>query len=67
MRIKVFYEREGKEKEMEFNGKTIRDLLKYLGLDLSRHVVIRNGEIATEDEEIKEGDYIKILDVVSGG
>jgi len=67
MRIKVFYEREGKEKEIEFNGKTIRDLLKYLGLDLSRHVVIKNGEIVTEDEEIKEGDYIKILDVVSGG
>ncbi|HIP90256.1 MAG TPA: MoaD/ThiS family protein [Candidatus Nanopusillus sp.] len=67
MRIKIFYEREGKEKEIEFNGKTVRDLLNYLGLDWSRHVVIKNGEIVTEDEEIEEGDYIKILDVVSGG
>jgi len=67
MRIKVFYEREGKEKEVEFNGRTIKDLLKYLGLDISRHVVIKNGEVVTEDEEVNDGDYIKILDVVSGG
>jgi len=67
MKIKIYLEREAKELEIEFNGKNIKDLLKQLNLDWSRFVIVKNGEIVTEDEEIKEGDYIKILDVVSGG
>ncbi|RIB35257.1 MAG: hypothetical protein BXU00_01850 [Candidatus Nanoclepta minutus] len=51
----------------ELKGKTVRDLLNSLNLDWARHVVIRNGEIVTEDEKINDGDYIKILDAVSGG
>ena len=67
MKIKVYLEREAKELEIEFTGKTIKDLLDYFNLDWSRFVVVKNGEIVTEDEEINEGDYVKILDVVSGG
>ncbi len=67
MKIKVYIEREDKEMEIEFNGKTVKDLLEYLKLPSSEFVVMKNGEIVTEDEELKDGDYIKIIDVVSGG
>ncbi len=66
-RIKVYIEREDKEYEIEFNGKTVKDLLEYLNLPVSEFVIMKNGEIVTEDEELKDGDYIKIIDVVSGG
>jgi len=66
-KIKVFIERDMKEIEIEFKGETIKDLLNSLNLDWARHVVIRNGEIVTEDEKIEDNDYIKILDAVSGG
>ena len=38
-----------------------------LNLQSSRFIVVKNGEIVTEDEKINDGDYIKILDSVSGG
>jgi len=66
-KIKVFIERDMKEIEIEFKGETVKDLLNSLNLDWARHVVIKNGEIVTEDEKINDGDYIKILDAVSGG
>jgi len=66
-RIKVFIERDMKEFEIEFKGETVKDLLNSLNLDWARHVVIKNGEIVTEDEKINDRDYIKILDAVSGG
>lgn len=66
-KIKVFIERYLREEEIEFPGRNVKDLLNMLNLDWSRHIVIKNGEIVTEDEEINDGDYIKILDAVSGG
>jgi len=66
-KIKVFIEKDMKEIVIEFKGETIKDLLNSLNLDWARHVVIKNGEIVTEDEKINDGDYIKILDAVSGG
>ncbi|MEM1895765.1 MAG: MoaD/ThiS family protein [Nanopusillaceae archaeon] len=66
-KIKVFIERDMKEFEIEFNGKTVRELLDNLNIDWSRVVVIKNGEIVTEDEIINNNDYIKIFDAVSGG
>ena len=67
VKVKVFLEETEEEKEIEFEGKTVADLLKFLNIESSRVVVVRNNEVITEDEEIKDGDYIKILDVVSGG
>ena len=66
-KIKVFIERYNSENEIEFNGKNVKDLLDMLNLPASRFIVVKNGEIVTEDDEINDGDYIKILDSVSGG
>jgi len=66
-KIRVFIERYYTENNIEFNGNTIKDLLNMLNLDSSRFIVVKNGEIVTEDDTINDGDYIKILDSVSGG
>jgi len=66
-KIRVFIERYFTENNIEFNGNTVKDLLNMLNLDPSRFIVVKNGEIVTEDDTIDDGDYIKILDSVSGG
>jgi sulfur carrier protein len=66
-KIRVFIERYYTENNIEFNGNNVRDLLNMLNLDPSRFIVVKNGEIVTEDDTINDGDYIKILDSVSGG
>ena len=66
-KIRVFIERYHTENNIEFNGNTIKDLLNMLNLDSSRFIVVKNGEIVTEEDIINDGDYIKILDAVSGG
>jgi sulfur carrier protein len=66
-KIRVFIERYFTENNIEFNGNTIKDLLNMLNLDSSRFIIVKNGEIVTEDDIINDGDYIKILDSVSGG
>ncbi|NAZ26351.1 MAG: thiamine biosynthesis protein ThiS [Nanoarchaeota archaeon] len=66
-KIRVFIERYFTENNIEFNGNNVRDLLNMLNLDSSRFIVVKNGEIVTEDDTINDGDYIKILDSVSGG
>lgn len=66
-KIRVFIERYFTENDIEFNGNTVKDLLNMLNLDSSRFIVVKNGEIVTEDDTINDGDYIKILDSVSGG
>jgi sulfur carrier protein len=66
-KIRVFIERYFTENNIEFNGNNVRELLNMLNLDPSRFIVVKNGEIVTEDDIINDGDYIKILDSVSGG
>ncbi|MGC9079384.1 MAG: MoaD/ThiS family protein [Nanopusillaceae archaeon] len=66
-KIKVFIERYNTENEIEFKGETVRELLEMLNLNSSRFIVVKNGEIVVEDDKIEDGDYIKILDAVSGG
>ena len=66
-KIRVFIERYYTENNIEFNGNNVRDLLNMLNLDSSRFIIVKNGEIVTEDDTINDGDYIKILDSVSGG
>ncbi len=55
------------EKEVETNASKVNDLLKELGINPVSHLAILNGELVTEDEELKEGDELDIKEVVSGG
>ena len=55
--------------EIELNEDRIiaGELLKKLGISIEEAVIVRNGEIITEDDEIKDGDTVEIFPVASGG
>lgn len=66
MRIEV----NGKGREVE-SGRTVRGLLRELGLDPRVVVVERNGEIVRRETlgevELREGDSVEIVHFVGGG
>lgn len=62
--IKVEYK--GKIVELE-NPKNIKNLLKMLNLNENEVLVSVNGQLVTEDTALREGDSVKIIDVISGG
>lgn len=52
----------------EIHGpKTVRQLLKKLDLLPEAVLVIRNDELVTEDEQLRDEDIIEIRSVISGG
>lgn len=64
MKIKI--ERPKEEKELFFEGKAEK-LLQQLEINPEEVIVVKNGEIITLDEQLKDTDNIEILSVVSGG
>lgn len=52
--------------ELEASG-TVRDLLALLRLNPETVLVSVNGTLATEDVALRDGDDVRIIDVVSGG
>jgi sulfur carrier protein len=58
---------EGKEKEISKKSCRVRDLLEELGINREAVVTCVNGEITVEEEELADGDEIKIISAVSGG
>ena len=68
MKLKVFYDRESKEKTIELgNNATIKDLLKKMEINPVTVIVSKNNDVVLEDEKLKEKDDIKIISVISGG
>jgi sulfur carrier protein len=51
-----------KEKEIKAG-----DLLRKMGLSPASSLVIKNGEVVTEKEVLKEGDNIRVINAISGG
>ncbi len=64
--MEVYLERENRTKKIKFKG-TAEELLKKLEINPAAVLVIRDKELITLDEKIKEKDKIKIVSVVSGG
>ncbi len=67
MEIKVKYR--GKEQILKFNKErvTALDILKALNLSPEHAFVAKNGELASEDEEVSPQDQIKVINAISGG
>ncbi len=67
MQIRIKYR--GQEKVLDFDKSKVRvkDILEALGLSSDYAFVVKNGEIASEDEEINENDQIKVVNAISGG
>ncbi|MBI2208498.1 MoaD/ThiS family protein [Candidatus Woesearchaeota archaeon] len=68
MKLKVFYDRENREKTVELgNNATIKDLLKKMGINPVTVIVSKNDDVILEDQKLKDKDDIKIISVISGG
>ena len=63
MKIKIGKE----EKVLDKNLKRVIDIFKELNLNPEEYLVIRDGKVLTEDEEVKENDEIELIRVISGG
>lgn len=46
---------------------TVKKALNLLGFSTETHLVVRNGELLTDDAVLREGDEIKLIAVISGG
>lgn len=51
----------------EIRDLTVSKLLKHMQLLPEAHIVIRSGELLTEQELIRDGDELRIVPVISGG
>ena len=68
MKLKVFYDRENKEKTIELdNNLSVKDLLKKMNINPVTVIVSKNNNIILEDEKLNDNDDIKIISVISGG
>ena len=68
MKLKVFYDRENREKTIELNDNaTIKDLLKKMEINPITVIASKNNDVVLEDEKLKDKDSIKIISVISGG
>ncbi len=57
-----------RNKEYEVKaGMALLDALKKCGIMPESVVAIRDGELITEDELLKDGEVIKLVAVISGG
>ena len=65
MPIKVLYR--GKEIELPEKRLKAKELLKRLGLSPLSSLVVKNGEVISEEDTVEEGDNIRVINAISGG
>ncbi len=46
---------------------TVRELLEKIGLLSNEYVVVKNGQVVSEEETVSDDDEIVLYPVVSGG
>ena len=67
MNITVWHEREQREENISFSGKTIAELLHFLSINPEVVLAVRNKEVLTLDLPLKNHDRVELLSVISGG
>ncbi len=68
MKITVTVQYRREEKQVTFDHKVmVSEALKQLGYSTETHLVLRGGELLTEDTRLADGDTIKLIAVISGG
>ncbi|RLG88530.1 MAG: thiamine biosynthesis protein ThiS [Thermoprotei archaeon] len=68
MKIKVILRRGGVI-ELQFKNEKVRafEILNKLNLQLPAIIILKNGRPIPEDEELRDGDVLRVIDVHSGG
>ncbi len=62
--MKVYF----RNQTFEFNRPmSVRELIKELNLSPESTLVVRNDEVLTEDEWLKEDDEVRVISAISGG
>jgi len=64
--MKVKLEREKKTKSIKYSG-SVHSLLKKLKINPETVLIVRNDELLTKEDKLKDSDTIEILTVFSGG
>jgi len=67
MNITLIKEREQSKELIQFNGTSLKDLLKLLKINSETIIAVRNNEILLEEDTLNNNDIIELLSVVSGG
>lgn len=62
----IYLQKERKNIELEHNG-TARTLLEKLGVNPEVVLIVKDGTLITEDEDISQAEKIELLSVISGG
>lgn len=64
--MKITIERSGEEQERDFTG-TAQQLLDDLEINPQTVLVLKDGTLVPEDEDLTGAAHVKIVTVVSGG
>jgi sulfur carrier protein ThiS len=62
MKIRVFMEREGRERVVRVKGRA-GDLLRKLGINPESVIIARGRDLVTEDSPLRPGDKIRIIHI----
>jgi len=46
---------------------TVKEALKRLDLSIESHLVVRDGQLLTENDVLRNGETVKIVSAISGG
>ena len=65
MPIKVLYR--GKEYEFPEKKLKAKELIRRLGLSPLSSLVVKNGEVISEEDYVEEGDEVRVINAISGG
>jgi len=64
--MNIFIEKTQERITKTFSG-SAQELLKELAINLEEILIVRNGELVTEDVLLSDTDDVALLSVVSGG
>ena len=63
--MKLIYR--GREWELEGGRRTAREAILRVGLDPEAVLVVRKGELLTQDRLLEKEDVVELIGVISGG
>ncbi|MGB9828319.1 MAG: MoaD/ThiS family protein [Thermosphaera sp.] len=67
MPVKVNITGEREPRIVEVSRIRVKDLLAKLGLNPTEYVVLKDGEILVDDDEVVDGEAVTVFTVKSGG
>ncbi len=62
---KVFIERENRN--INVKAGNVKELLKNLNISKEVVLVVKNGVLVTEEEDLSDNDKVELISVISGG